>query len=342
MRKQKVGIGIVGMGFMGTTHLLGARKLRGGRVVAIVTTDPRKARGDFRHVRGNFGEGGGKMPLDGLSVHPTIDSLLEDERVDLVDVCLPSYLHAAAAVRCLEAGRHVMVEKPVALEPAAARRMLAAARKTGKLLLVAQVLKFFPEFALIASALEDGRWGRLLALHLFRRIAAPDWGEKSWFSDPAKSGGMVIDLHIHDTDFVVHLFGKPAAVSSEGLVRDGRVDFIRTTYHGAAGGPLVTSEAGWVNAPGLPFAHGYDAFFEGATLHYDSSRSAEPLLYGAKGPKPLRLPKREAFHDEIEEAVRAVETGEVPARLSAASALESLEVCLAEEKSVRTRKLVKL
>ncbi|MBI4600954.1 MAG: Gfo/Idh/MocA family oxidoreductase, partial [Planctomycetes bacterium] len=360
-RPVRVGIGIAGMGFMGATHLLAARGLRGARVAASVTSDPRKARGDLRGVRGNFGEGAGKVDLRGIRVHPTFDDLLADPGVDLVDICLPSFLHAETAQRALAAGKHVLVEKPIALAPAAARRMISAAEKAGRLIMVAQVLKFFPEFKVIEDALRDGRWGGLLALHLRRRIARPDWGAGSWFADPKRSGGMVVDLHIHDTDFVVHLFGKPRAVSSQGLVRGGRVDFVRTVYHlavppgsqGRPGGrgppasegappPLVSAEAGWINAPGLPFLHGYDAFFERATLSFDSSRSPEPLLCEAKGPRALKLAAPPAFAQELQAAADAVRAGEVPVRLSAASAAASLEVCLAEERSARAGKMVTL
>jgi len=340
---SEVAIGIVGLGFMGFTHLQAARTLRGGRVAAIVTSSPKKARGDFSDVRGNFGSGGGKVDLSGVRVHARLEDLLEDDEVDLVDICLPSHLHTSTAIGALRAGKHVMVEKPIAIVPADAKRMLAAARRARRLLLVAQVLKFFPEFRLIEDAIGDGRWGRLLALHLRRRIAKPSWGSESWFGDPRKSGGMVIDLHIHDTDFVTHLFGRPRAVSSQGLVRGGSVDFLRTTYHfRRKGGPLVTSEGGWINAPGLNFAHGYDAFFERATLHFDSSRAPQPVLYTLTGPEPVELGSLDGFAAEMQAAVEAVRTGKPSPRLSAASAAASLEVCRAEEASVRRGKMVQL
>jgi predicted dehydrogenase len=341
-RARPVGLGIVGLGFMGLTHLRASQSLRGGRLRAIVTTDPAKARGDFRSVRGNFGSGGGKIDLAGIRVYPGIDDMLRDETVTLVDICLPSHLHAPIAMRCLRAGKHVLVEKPVALRPADAQKMIGAARRSGRLLMVAQVLKFFPEFAHIADATRDRRYGQLLAVHFRRRIAKPDWGGGSWFADPKKSGGMVVDLHIHDTDFVVHLFGKPRAVTSQGLVRGGSVDFIRTCYHYSRNAPLVTSEAGWVNAQSLPFLHGYDAYFEQATIHYDAHRAPEPTVYAGKKPQPLKLPAGDAFATELQAAVDAVRAGKIPDVLSAQSAATSLEVVRAEEASARTGKMVTL
>ena len=236
----------------------------------------------------------------------------------------------------------MLVEKPVALSGTDARAMIATARQRKRLLMVAQVLKFFPEFSLIPRSLGDGRWGKLLALHLRRAIAFPDWGTQSWFGDASKSGGMVVDLHIHDTDFVLFLFGKPRGVASSGLVRKGRVDFIRTFYRYGPGAPLLSSEAGWINSPGLPFKHGYDAYFEKGTLQFDSSRSPAPVLFDGKGLKELELPQVDGFREELQAAVNGVREGKAPRSLSAHSAALSLEVCRAEEKAAKTGKVVKL
>ncbi len=340
MKRREVGVGIVGMGFMGLTHMnAAAQGLKGGRVVAMVTSDPRKACGDFRQVRGNFGAGGGRMDVSRINVYPTLRDLLDDDAVDLVDLCLPSYLHASAAQRILRGGKHVLVEKPIALTPRDADRMIATARKTRKLLMVGQVLKFFPEFEALASAIRSEQWGRLLALHLRRIIARPDWGADSWFADPGKSGGMVVDLHIHDTDLIVYLYGRPRAVTSHGLTHGGRIDSLRTTYHYARrGGPLLTAEAGWINAPALAFEHGYDAFFEKATLHYNSSHSPRPKLFQSKKARELKLPARDGFQIELQEAVRGVRENAVPAGLAPENAALSLAVCHAEMKSVRDGK----
>ena len=338
--RRTVGIGLVGLGFMGLTHFRAAQAARGGRVVAMVTSDPRKARGDFSRVKGNFGDGGDQVDLKGIRVYPSLDELLADDKVDLIDICLPSYLHADVAVRCLRAGKSVLVEKPVALQPADARRMLKAADSAPGLLMVAQVLKFFPEFEALEKAARTGQYGELLSLHHRRIIAKPNWSDDDWLGDPTRSGGMVIDLHIHDTDFVVHLLGAPRAVSSRGLVRDDRVDSIRTSYDYGSDGPLVTSEAGWINAPSLPFEHGFDAYFEKATIQYNSTTCPQATVFGARKSSPLRVGKKDGFEAELGAAIRSVRDGAVDPRLSAASAAQSLSVCLAEERSARSGRTV--
>ena len=326
---------------MGLTHLRAARAIRGGKLLALVTSDPRKARGDFSRVGGNFGAGGSREDLSGITVYPTIDEMLADDRVDLVDVCLPSYLHADAAVRVLSTGRSVLVEKPVALSVPDATRIVRTGRRHGGLVMVAQVLKFFPEFLALEKLVQSERYGKLLALHHRRIIAKPAWSDDNWLSDPERSGGMHVDLHIHDTDFIVHLFGPPAAVRSSGLVRDRQeIDAIRTSYE-YPGGPLVTSEANWICAPALPFEQGYDAYFEKATIQFNSTTCPNPRVFGKKEAKDLTLPKvPDAFQAELQAAVASVRSGEVDPRLRVESATLSLAVCAAEARSVDTGRRV--
>ena len=148
----------------------------------------------------------------------------------------------------------------------------------------------------------------------------------------------MIDLHIHDTDFMVHLFGKPRAVTSHGLRTGAAIDALRTTYHYKKSGPLLTSEAGWINAPGLPFEHGYDAFFEKATLHFNSSHSPAVKIYQKSGPKELKLRAYDGFQAELEAAAKAVRSGLCRRGWIPGTRTCSLAVCRAEERSVRSGK----
>src|SRR4051812_18076807 len=129
---KNTGIGIVGIGFMGMIHYLAALKLTGGKVVALCSRDPRKLAGDWTSIQGNFGPRGTQMDLSAQARYSEVDSLLVDPNVDLVDLCVPNDEHAGLAIRALEAGKHVLVEKPIALTTADADRMVAAARSSGK------------------------------------------------------------------------------------------------------------------------------------------------------------------------------------------------------------------
>src|SRR5262245_2358699 len=139
-----VRIGIVGIGFMGMIHFLAASKLQGARVTALCSRDPRKLAGDWRGIRGNFGPPGEQMDLAGIRKYDRLDQLLADPEIDLVDICNPTEQHAPTALAALKAGKHVLVEKAIALDPKDADAMVQAARQAQRLLMVAHVLPFVP------------------------------------------------------------------------------------------------------------------------------------------------------------------------------------------------------
>src|SRR5581483_1430638 len=195
-------------------HYLAAQKLRGARVAAIHTRDPKKLAGDWRGIQGNFGPAGTQMDLRNVKRYDDFHELLADPDIDLVDICTPTHLHPQMAITALKAGKHVLVEKAIALDTRDADAMVKAARSAGKLFMVAHVLPFFPEFAFAADAIRSGEHGKLLAAHCKRIIAKPDWSAD--ISDAAKTGGPAIDLHIHDTHFIGLAAGVPERVFSTG------------------------------------------------------------------------------------------------------------------------------
>jgi predicted dehydrogenase len=339
-----VRIGIAGIGFMGVTHYKAARDLEGGRVTALFTRDPKKLAGDWTNVRGNFGEAGGVQDLSGVRRHETLDALLNDAAVDLIDICLPTYLHKEVTLRALALGKHVLVEKPIALNIEDADEMIAAANTAGRLLMVGQVLRFFPEFAFIKDAMQTGDYGRLLGAHFKRIISRPDWSGDNWFSDPVKTGGPVIDLHIHDADFVQFLFGMPSAVFATGVAaRNGQVDYLVTQYLFEGRDACVTSQSGAISQSGVPFEHGYDVYFEGATLRYNSLTGASIHLALKDGTVSGITPaKPDAFAAELQAAVDGVRAGHAPPTLAGPSARNSLLLCLREAESVRRREIVRV
>ena len=335
-----VRIGIVGIGFMGTTHYKAIARVKGAKVTAICTRDPKKRKGDWRGVQGNFGDGGGVHDLGRVAAYDRIEDLLDDESVDLVDICLPTTMHYEWTLAALAAGKHVFLEKPIALDLRQADRMVAEARKRGLRLMVAHVLRYFPEFRLIRTLMEGGEHGRVLAADFKRVISMPAWWDPK---DLDRTGGPAIDLHIHDADFVQFLFGMPEAVTSAGVIRKGGVvEHIDTHYH-FEGGPQVTASGGWLSQQGCPFEHGYDVFFERATLKYNSSWGQPPVLLTADGrSRRPRLARKDGFVGELQEAVGAVAAGRDSSELSGTSARDSLRLCLKEIESVRRGRRVRI
>lgn len=335
-----VRVGIAGIGFMGVTHFKAYPQVEGAQVAAIFTRDRRKLEGDWTDVRGNFGGAGGQQDLSGIKKYDNLDAMLADPDIDVVDLCLPSYLHRELGIRALEAGKHVLVEKPIALTVEDADAMIAAAERTGKLLMVAQVLRFWPEFALIKDLVDSGEYGALRGAHFKRVISRPDWSGDNWFSDPSKTGGPVVDLHIHDTDFVHYLMGQPAAVWSTGTVSpSGGVDYLVTEYQYPGQNVCITAQSGAIATKGIEFEHGYDVYFERAMLKHNSSTTAKVEVYTEDGEKHELTPRiSDGFAHQLRTAVEGIESGTLPDAISATSARNSLATVLAEAESVKTGK----
>ena len=320
---------------MGVTHYKAIQKVRGGKVVAVCTRDPRKLKGDWSSVQGNFGDSGGVQDLTGVAQYRYFNELINDPNVDLIDICLPTPKHFEVCKAALSAGKHVLVEKPICLSLREADRLLAVAKKAKRYLMVAHVLRFFPEFRLIKDLLVKGSYGKIQAMHLKRVTSKPDWRE------PKENGGPAIDLHIHDVDFVQYLFGVPAAVTSSGYRdRKGVVEYIHTHYHFDKR-ISVSAESGWLSQAGCPFEHGYDVYYENATLKFNSSWGNFPQLLTADG--KIRRPifsRKDGFVAELQEAVDAVRYGKPSRIIGGNSARNSVAVCLKEIESVeRSRKI---
>ncbi len=346
-----VGIGIVGIGFMGMIHYLAAQRASGLRVVALCSRDAKKLAGDWTSIQGNFGPRGGHMDLSGAACYRDFESLLADPQVDLVDLCVPNDAHAPMAIQALRAGKHVLVEKPIALSIESADELVGAARAAGKHLMVGHVLPFFPEFAFALDAVQSGRYGALKAAHLLRVISKPDWS--SGIADPGRSGGPAIDLHIHDTHFVALVCGMPRAVHSTGVMEDGAVVHLTTQYLYDQPDLAVSCTSGALSQAGRPFAHGFEFYLERATLAFEFANMggeghlATPLSVilpdgtvehpSLGGGDPI-----DSFAHELNVAAEAVVTGQEAARLSGNLARQALKLCLAEIESVRNRYTIEI
>jgi predicted dehydrogenase len=306
-----VRIGIVGVGFMGMIHYLAAGKVKGARVTALCSRDPRKRAGDWRSIRGNFGPPGEMMDLSRVKTYDRLETLLEDPEIDLVDICNPTHLHPATARAALQAGKHVLVEKPIALAPADAENLIQTAARAGKWLMVAHVLPFVPEFAYAAQVIQSGRFGALRGAHFKRVISQPDWSAE--IADPALTGGPALDLHIHDTHFIRLTCGAPHGVFATGVLEDGSVQYLTTLYLFGSGGPCVSCSSGALAQKGRPFVHGFEIYLEQATLMYESGTTPLTLLPAKGKARQPRLKGGEevttAFTAEIQAAVEAVRSG---------------------------------
>jgi predicted dehydrogenase len=336
-------IGLVGIGFMGRIHYLAAQKLRAAKVTAISSRDKTKLSGDWRSIRGNFGPPGQLMDLSAVKKYENLDALIADPEIDLIDICNPTNAHPDTAIRALQAGKHVLVEKAIALSPEQADAMIAAAKKANKMLMVAHVLPFFPEFAFAYQAITGGQHGKLLGAHFKRVIAKPDWS--ATIGDADATGGPAVDLHIHDTHFIGLIAGMPSAVFSTGLAEGNAVNYLTTSYLYGAGGPSITCSSGAVAMSGRQFVHGFEIYLEQATLSYDSGgtpltvftndgHSTQPTLGDGD---PIV-----AFTNELQAAVDGINNNSMPPLLDGQIARNALLLCQKECESVKLGQIIRI
>ena len=332
-------LAVLGLGFMGSTHVAALRGLGGVELAAVYSSDHHKAAGDLTAVRGNLGSGGERMDFSRVRKYSNLEGVLGDPKIEAVDLCLPTYLHDSVAVEALRAGKHVLVEKPMALDGYGADRMISASRRYQRVLMTAQVLRFLPEYVALREAISGGKLGRWRYAAFRRSCAAPTWG--GWLRESEQSGGGVFDLLIHDVDVCLHLFGKPEMVCASGTYEPGMdIDCMDAQLFYPEG--LATIAGGWHNAGEFPFRMEYCVTLDGGTIEF-SSQGRPPVLYGASGgSQPLELAHQDGYAAEIAYFAECCEEGRAPDRCPPAESADAVKVMhlLLESRNRKGAKMV--
>ncbi len=328
-----VNIGIIGLGFMGSTHLKACARIPEANLVAVADPKPRRLGGDLSDIQGNIGGPGEHYDFGRLHACLTPQELIADPAVEAVDICLPTHQHLPVTLEALAAGKHVLVEKPMALSGEACDRMIAAGERAGRVLMVAQVVRFWPDYAAAREIFRSGALGPLRSAIFHRKCAAPEWGK--WLKDPAKSGGGAFDLLIHDVDFCHQLFGPPAAVTAVGCEAMERgIDWVEARLEYSHGAPAVIA-GGWHHPRSYPFSMDFTIVAEGGTLDYHSA--FRPLaLYRADGTEekpPLRV--IDAYEAEIRCFLEGARAGRTPADCAPRDSAAAVRTMLAIVESRR-------
>ncbi|HAM70837.1 MAG TPA: oxidoreductase [Verrucomicrobiales bacterium] len=337
-------VGFIGLGYMAATHLQAFRQVQGGRVAALCNPSGRHLDGDFTSALGNLpGQEPLRWDMTGVKAYRDVAAFLADPSIQVVDICAPTHAHHEIALAALRAGKHVLCEKPLARTSAQAREMAAEAARVGRLLMPAMCLRWFPTWAWLKEAIASGRYGRVMGAQ-FRRVAQPPaWGQSN-FLNGERSGGALLDLHIHDVDFVQYCFGRPKSVFSTGFTKvSGAIDHVLTQYE-VEGGAAVSAEGSWAMTGGFGFNMSYNVIFERATADYDLSRGESALKLFVEGaPAEVLKPTGiDGYAGEMQHLLDCVREG-LPLRgVTPAEGVSALEICEAEEKSIRTRQIVSL
>lgn len=329
-----LGVAVIGLGVMGRTHLKAYHAAASAglpcRLVAVCSDDPRHLTGAPSNAGNLSAMAGAEQLFDPATVATTTDpaAIAATPSVHVVSICTPTDSHAALAIQMLRAGKHVLVEKPVAVTSADVRRVVDAARDSGRTCMPAMCMRFWPGWDWLKDRVTDRAFGRVLSATFTRVGSRPDWS-RGFYHDPARTGGAMFDLHVHDADIILWLFGPPRAVRSM-----GSIDHITTLYEYNDTGPRhITAEGAWLSASGFPFRMRYTVEFELAVADWDLSRPQQLLLIRDGKAEHVPLPAESAYDREVAHFVHAVSTS-APTRATLAEAAQVTALLEAERRSL--------
>jgi predicted dehydrogenase len=333
---SKLRFGICGLGFMGRGHFTRLQAHPCAEVVAVCDQDPARRAGDWPDDAGNLAAmqaQSGRTALAGVVAYESPQELIANPNVDVVLITLPTFVHAAVTVAALQAGKHVLCEKPMALRPNDCRQMVAAARTSGRTLMVAQCIRFWPQYELIKRYVSEGRLGRVLFATLRRVGTPPQWSAGHWLLNGKLSGGAILDLHVHDIDYVQYLLGVPDEIYARGQRGvSGEIDHVVATY-AYPDGRYVTLEGGWVIAAPHAFDMEITVHGERGTLGWALSRGDDVWHTDVDGTRAISV-AGDALRNELDYFIECVQSGRPPERCTPSSTRTSIILCWIERRAI--------
>ncbi len=327
-------VAVVGLGFMGLTHLKAYKRIQGVEIAAVSSNDPKVLAGDLSGIQGNLDIAGEAVDFSSAQKFADAMECVTETQADAVDLCLPTAMHAPVAIAALRAGKHVLVEKPMALNAGECDAMMAEARKAGRILMSAQVLRFFPAYVPLIEAVHSGKLGTPRHALFRRRCAAPGWS--AWLSNKSASGGGVFDLLIHDIDMALACFGVPTHISATGYEDlSAGIDLITAEMFYDTG-LSVTITGGWHLPAHYPFSMEYTVVGQDGAMEY-SSTGRPPHFYGRDGHYDIQLDETDGYQAEIEYFVASCRSGQPPVRCTPESSANAVKLARLIEQA-RARK----
>ena len=311
-------IALVGVGGMGGVHLGVYKSMQDIELVALCD------------IRMDMLE----KKAAGLSakLYADYDEMLAAEKPDMVDICTPTYLHVEMAIKAMEAGAHVLSEKPMALNGKETDILLDAIKRTGKRYMTAQVVRFMNAYKYLRGVIESGKYGKLESLHMQRVSPTPRWSWNNWFLDEKRSGHVALDMMIHDVDYMQSVFGEPKAITGVyHPMQDNLSNYVFANY--IYDGFVVAIEGGWYNDEHLPFMATFKALFEsgnvilgadaklrdcGALVDFDKVESI--------GETGINISNVDGYGGEIKYFIDCIRSGEPNEMVTAESAQDTIKL----------------
>lgn len=334
-----VRVAIIGMGFIGKVHAESYKKINNAKIVAIVSRSAMK----------------GKKIAEKLDAknYTSLEALLDNEEVDIVDICTPTYTHADAVIKAARAGKNILCEKPLALTLKDANTMIEVVEQNNVKAMVGHTLRFFPEYMKAKEIVDRGDLGEPFHCFCARLAVTPDWHSDGWGMEEKFSGGSVLDLHIHDLDFLISLFGKPKNLFARGIdnPRQGGLAHISTNIEFYSG-QLGFAEAGWDFKGSFPFTMVFRILCKKGTIEWTfrsgknlEERKRKPSMYIYRNDGSVEKPvtdQTDAYILECKYLIESVINNTPVEKATFLDGKKALELALASMESARKSKKIKL
>lgn len=289
-------VAVVGIGGMGNVHVKAYRRMEDVELVALCDVVPEKTHALAEEL--------------GAREYTDYREMIDNEKIDILDIVTPSYIHTEIALYAMDRKINVITEKPIALCEQDAKDVFECSRKNNVKFMVAHVLRFWPEYQALKRMVDDKTYGELLDARFYRIGRAPKWSWDNWMMDKERSGLVPFDLHIHDLDFIMYIMGgiMPDKIDVNRLtnMESSTMDHVMATY--VFGNKVINAEAAWFDSV-YPFTAGYLVHFENAIVEYNKNgvtvypREGEPKLLnltdGAEQSTGINLPDTDAYYNEL-------------------------------------------
>ena len=337
-----IGVAVIGFGFMGYLHATAWSMVPEARLMAISDASKSALKEAEKF----------KVPL-----YSNYWDVLERKDVDVVDICTPTNTHPQIAVDSAKAGKNILLEKPIALTLEDADRIIEATKKAGVTFMVAHCVRFFSEYMKTKELLDKGVLGEPVIARALRAAPLPEWGVESWFKEQQRSGGVALDVAIHDIDFIRWCFNEEVArvygkvgrfVRQDASADDHALIILRFQ-----GGGIAHIEASWAVPQQYPFTYAFELSGTKGFVSFNNHETV-PLTVMSRGKTvqypietkewiediPYQLPI-DPYYREVKHFSECIIEGKAPLT-GGEEARKALEIALAAKLSTSKGEPVRL
>ena len=320
---------------MGTTHAAGYQNIGDCELVAVADIQPERR---ARTAKGY-----------GVRGYATLADMLSAETLDVIDVCLPTHLHREHVEMAAAAGKHVFCEKPLARDRAEGEAMVEACRKAGVTLGVGHVVRFFPEYRHAHKIIQSGELGNVGTVYTYRGGGGFPTAWQDWYANYAWSGGLTLDMIIHDFDFLRWTLGDVERVYAKSTFgRDyNRLEHVLVSLR-FENGVIGNVEGTWLNVGG--FGTKFEFACENGLLIHDSTSASAFRSYRQSNSSPAGSPgvavpespmDKDPYTLELEHFIQCLHEGKEPL-INGQEALQAVNIAVAALESIKTGRPITL